>query len=274
MDIAINHLAIEKLISEWKNQRFPWAVYDTPLYHSDAFAHSIQFFFIGSVIHYSFYGIRADQSVECFTVQNTEGGIAYWRTLKTHWDTLFDHTLQYTTFAQIFAGLCFLPERYEGWIQTLKTLKRQYSGDVRNFLESCQWDVAIIPERMIAEFPSFKPVHDDYAERVHLFLYLSQGKFVGSNLFNHIEQIMPYLDQIMLAALLQTNVLEFPSAGRDLKRSDIPALRAAAQKALAVVFTQWSKEEKRKILPADLNTALRNHGLISVWRNRVPLELA
>jgi len=50
MKLEINHYAIEKIVNEWKNKHLPWTVMDTPLSSSDAFASSIQYFFLGSVI--------------------------------------------------------------------------------------------------------------------------------------------------------------------------------------------------------------------------------
>lgn len=274
MEIKINEFAIEKLVNEWKTQRFPWAVYDTPLSHTDAFAESVQYFFMGSVIHYRFYGIMDNGTLGCYYNQNAEGSIAYWRTLKANWPVLFDHKLKYKDFERIFTGLTFLPKRYENWMETIRILKQQYSGEVSVFLESCQWDVSQILERIDEEFPAFKPQHDDYSERAYLFLYLTQGKFSSANLFNKIELIMPYLDQILLASLLQTNVLELPPEKHQLKSTDIPQLRYYAQKAINEILKKWRNVTKRKILPADLNTPLRGQGLVSIWRNRVPLLFA
>ncbi|NLI93997.1 MAG: hypothetical protein GX434_17910 [Peptococcaceae bacterium] len=274
MEIRINQFAIDKLVNEWKNRRLPWAVYDTPLFQADAFSDSVQYFFLGSVIHYRFYGIFDNGVAGCYENQNAEGSIAYWRTLKVNWSALFDHKLKYTTFENVFSGLTFLPERYDHFMETLRILKQQYSGEVKVFLESCQWDIARILDRINVEFPAFRSTHDDYSERSYLFLYLVQGKFASTNLFNHIELILPYLDQILLASLIQTNVLELPPEISLLHSEDIPALRNAARQALDEILEKWSQVSKRKILPADLNLPLRNHGLVSIWRKRVPLMFA
>jgi hypothetical protein len=274
MNIQINRLAIDRLVNEWQNQKFPWAVYDTPLFQADAFADSMQYFFLGSVIHYRLYGINADGTPGCYRRQNAEGSIAYWRTLKAHWTTLFDYKLDFPAFERIFAGLTFLPERYHDFMETLKILKRQYSGQVNVFLESCQWDIARILDRINTEFPAFASTPDAYSERSYLFLYLAQGKFASANLFNHIDLILPYLDQILLASLIQTNVMELPAAAAALTDSDIPALRLAARRALQEILAQWNQVAARKILPADINTPLRKQGLVSIWREKIPLMFA
>jgi len=274
MDIKINPLAITKLVNEWKNQRFPWRVLDTPLYQADAFASSIQYFFLGSVMHYRLYGICDDGMENCYSSQNTEGSIAYWRTLKTNWLILFDHRLKWKTFEHIFYGLPFLPERYQDWMETIRILKQQYGGEVTGFLESCQWDITRILDRINIEFPAFRSTHDDYCERSYLFLYLTQGKFASTQLFNRVELILPYLDQILLASLIQVSVLEIPAGKTNLTRADIPVLRSVAQSALADILEQWNDVSKKKFLPADLNTPLRNQGLVSIWAKRVPIMFA
>lgn len=274
MEITINHDAITKLVNEWKNQRFPWAVYDTPLYNADAFANSMQYFFLGSVIHYRFYGLFDNGQTGCYSNQNAEGSIAYWRTLKAHWPVLSDHRLKYDTFAGIFSGLHYLPERYRDWIETIRILKQQYAGQVKVFLESCQWNIATILDRINTEFPALKSLHGCYSERSYLFLYLAQGKFAGANLFNHVDLILPYLDQILLASLIQTNVLELPPEEKELTSADIEPLRRAALAALDLILNCWNEASKKKILSADLNTPLRNQGLVSIWRTKVPILFA
>jgi hypothetical protein len=271
MYIRLNQFAIERLVNEWKNQRFPWAVFDTPLYHSDAFGHSIQYFFLGSVIHYCFYGVFDDGTTGYYTNQNAEGSIAYWRTLKTYWPILSDHRLKFETFEQVFKGLSFLPQRYSDWMETIRILKQQYSGEVKLFLESCQWDVSIILERINFEFPAYKTSSHEYSDRSYLFLYLAQGKFASANLFNKIELIQPYLDQVLLASLIQTNVLEIPLGKVILSSTDIQILRTSARQALEEILTKWDQVSNNKILPADLNTPLRNQGLVSIWCNRTPI---
>lgn len=271
MKLKINDLAIENLVNEWKNQRFPWTVMDTPLSSSDAFASSMQYFFLGSVIHYRFYGILDDGTLGSYYNQNAEGSVAYWRTLKTNWNTLFDHRLEFETFELIFKGLTFLPQRYTDWMETIRILKQQYSGEVKVFLESCQWDVAYVLERMNTEFPAFKSIHDSYCERAYLFLYLAQGKFAGANLFNKTELILPYLDQIMLSSLIQNNVIELPSNTVRLNDADIDSLRLVARQALEDILNKWNKVAEKKILPADINSPLRKQGIVSIWNKRVPL---
>jgi len=274
MEIQINQFAIDRLVNEWKNRRFPWAVYDTPLLRADAFSDSIQYFFLGSLIHYRFYGIFDNGIAGCYENYNAEGSIAYWRTLKVNWTTLFDHKLKYAAFENLFKGLTFLPERYRDWMETLRILKQQYSGEVKVFLESCQWDIARILDRINTEFPSFRSSHNDYSERSYLFLYLAQGKFASTNLFNRIELILPYLDQILLASLIQTSVLELQADKKLLNSEDIPDLKNAARLALDEILKKWNCVSEKKILPADLNTPLRNQGLVSIWKNRVPLLFA
>jgi hypothetical protein len=226
------------------------------------------------VIHYRFYGIFDDGKAGCYLNQNSEGSIAYWRTLKAYWPVLYDHRLKYETFAQIFAGLTFLRQRYEDWMATIRILKQQYMGNVTTFLESCQWDIAIILDRINTEFPAFRSTHDEYSERTYLFLYLAQGKFASTHLFNHVDLILPYLDQILLASLLQTNVLELPPERIALSSEDIPMLRHSARKALDMMQSSWHEVSKKKILPADLNSPLRNQGLVSIWRKKVPINFA
>lgn len=274
MDITINDFAIEMLVKEWQNQKFPWIVLDTPLFQADAFTDSIQYLFLGCAIHYRFYGIYDDGRSGCYFSQNTEGSFAYWRTLKAFWPTSYDYKLKYETFARIFHGLAYLPGRYHDWMETLRILKQQYAGQVKVFLESCQWDVARILERIESDFPAFKTDHNSYSQRSHLFLYLAQGKFAGTNLFNKVDLILPYLDQILLASLIQTNVLELPPHRIQLSSSDITMLNNAAQKALEDILIAWNQSSQRKILPGDLNTALRNQGIVSIWRGRVPLTFA
>ena len=271
MKFDITHDAIEKIVNEWKNQRFPWAVMDTPLSSSDAFSISLQYFFLGSVIHYRIYGVLDDGRQGCYINQNAEGSIAYWRTLKTNWHTLFNHRLEFQTFEHIFKGLEFLPQRYDDWMETIRILKQQYAGEVKVFLESCQWDVANVLERMDSEFPAFKSLHDSYSERTYLFLYLTQGKFASANLFNKTHLILPYLDQIMLSSLIQNSVIELPPDKVSFSDADIHSLRLVAQKALEEILTMWTEVADKKILPADINSPLRSQGLISIWRNRVPL---
>jgi hypothetical protein len=132
----------------------------------------------------------------------------------------------------------------------------------------------MILERIKNEFPAFQSSHDDYSERSHLFLYLAQGKFSSTSLFNHVELILPYLDQILLASLIQTNVLELPTEKMELDRKDIPELRLSAQRALDQILENWNQVSVKKVLPADLNTPLRQQGLVSIWRNKLPLMFA
>lgn len=271
MILEINHNAIEKIVNEWKNQYLPWTVMDTPLSSSDAFASSIQYFFLGSVIHYRFYGIQDDGNSGCYINQNAEGSIAYWRTLKSNWSVLYDHRLELRTFEHIFKGLTFLPQRYNDWMETLRILKQQYSGEVKVFLESCQWDVTNILERVDNEFPAFKSLHDSYSERTHLFLYLTQGKFASANLFNKNHLILPYVDQIMLASLIQNSVIELPPEKIVFNESDIQSLRLVARQALEEILNSWNEVADRRKLPADINSPLRKQGLVSIWRQRVPL---
>lgn len=271
MKLEINHYAIEKIVNEWKNQYLPWTVMDTPLSSSDAFASSIQYFFLGSVIHYRFYGVQDDGTSGCYFKQNAEGSIAYWRTLKSNWSTLFDHRLELDTFEHIFKGLTYLPQRYNDWMETLRILKQQYSGEVKVFLESCQWDVTNILERMDNEFPAFKSLHDSYSERTYLFLYLTQGKFASANLFNKTHFILPYLDQIMLASLIQNSVIELPPEKVVFNDSDIHTLRLVARKALEDILNSWNEVADIRRQPADINSPLRKQGLVSIWRQRVPL---
>lgn len=271
MDLKINTYAIERIVNEWKNQRFPWIVMDTPLSSSDAFALSIQYFFLGSVIHYRLYGTMEDGTQRCYFNQNAEGSIAFWRTLKTNWGALYNHRLEFSTFEHIFKGLVFLPERYRDWMETIRILRQLYSGEVKTFLESCQWDTASILERMDNEFPAFRSIHDDYSERSYLFLYLTQGKFASANLFNKTNLILPYLDQIMLASLIQNSVIELPSKIDRFYETDIHSLRMIARKAMDEILSRWSEVADRRVLPADINSPLRNQGLLSIWRNQVPL---
>jgi len=207
----------------------------------------------------------------CYFNQNAEGSIAYWRTLKANWSTLYDHRLEYKTFEHIFNGLTFLPQRYTDWMETIRILKQQYSGEVKVFLESCQWDVTNILERMDNEFPAFKSLHDNYSERTYLFLYLTQGKFASANLFNKTHLILPYLDQIMLASLIQNSVIELPPGKTIFKDSDINSLRLIAHQALDEILISWNEVTDRRRQPADINSPLRNQGLVSIWRQRVPL---
>lgn len=273
MNIYINEKAIQKLTMEWKNQKTPWMVQDTPLFHADAFADNIFYIFMGCVIHYRFYGILDNGASGCYYTQNAEGSIAYWRAVKQNWRILNDHKLKFDDFARIFQGLAFLEERYEDWISTIRIVKLQYSGQIKNFLESCNWDVQEIVSRMTSEFPAFLSKHDNYPERIFLFLYLAQGKYATANLFNKVELIQPYFDQIMLAALLQANVLESNST-EAFSSEDIPQLRSKGFEALNQLLQEWSITANRSILPAEINKPLRSYGQTSVWRNKVPLLFA
>jgi hypothetical protein len=266
---TINPEAIEHLVTEWKHQTFHWPVMDTPLSQADAFQESVLFLFLGSLIHYDLDGIIDLETTYSFKKQKAEGSPAFWRVLRSHWGSLKNHHLTFQEFEHIFHGLESLPQRYAQWTNTLHILRHKYGGQATEFLESCQYNIPIILERAGLEFPSFSSV-SGYS-RLHLFLYWVQGKYSSTNLFHGLEQIRPFLDSTLLAGLIQTRVLELNEHQRNIPYEQFKDMILAAEQALDQLLKAWQDSSKRKILPADLNTPLRQQGRISIWRERFPL---
>ena len=271
-EIVINKEAMDSLIREWKTQRFQWAVYDTPMSQADNFQESIRYLFLGSLLHWGLDGITENGEYLCYNNLGTEGSIAFWQTFRLHWEILWNHKLSIKEFSVIFDGLYALPEHYQQWLAVTGVLRQKYGGEIVPFLESCQWNVPTIFERVNEEFPSFK-VPNGQSFRLHLFTYLAQGKFFSANLFNGIEQIYPYLDSVLLAGLIQTGVIELPSGVRSITLAMLPEVQRAAERALSELAVKWHTATGQKIFPADLNTPLRNYGIVSTWRHRFPINL-
>lgn len=267
--IKINPEAIERIVNEWKHEVFHWPVMDTPLSQADAFQESVLFLFLGSLIHYDLDGIIDPETSYVFRKQNAEGSPAFWRVLRSHWKILKNHHLTYQEFEQIFQGLESLPQRYAQWTNTLHILRHKYRGQATEFLESCQWNIPVLLERAHNEFPSFTTASG--STRLHLFLYWVQGKYSSTNLFHGLELIRPFLDSTLLAGLIQTHVLEMTSDQKTLPVEEFKDVLSTANYALDELLTAWQSSTQQKIIPADLNTPLRQQGVISVWLKRFPL---
>lgn len=267
--VIINQAAIEHLAKEWKQQVFQWPVMDTPIFQAESFQESVLFLFMGSLIHYDLWGIKDPETSYIYKKQRAEGEVAYWRTLRSNWLTLKKPRLTLQEFEHIFAGLESIPQRYAQWSHTIHVLRQKYRGQVTEFLESCQWNIPIILERAQHEFPSF--LNTIGSSRLHLFLYLVQGKYPGSHLFHNIEAIDPYVDSILLAGLMQANVLELTEYPQIIPVEQFKDVSKTAKYALDLLYRTWTSESNIRIVPADLNTPLRQLGMMSLWRQRFPL---
>lgn len=267
--VNLNPEAINHLVHEWRHETFRWPVMDTPLSQAEAFQESVLFLFMGSLIHYDLDGMIDPESAYSFKKQNAEGSPAFWRVLRSHWSILKNPRLTFQDFERIFHGLESLPQRYAQWTNTLHILRHKYRGQATEFLESCQYNIPNILERVRLEFPSFTTASD--SSRLHLFLYWVQGKYSSTNLFHGLDQIRPFLDSTLLAGLIQTRVLEINTSKRTVPIDQFKEILVCANQALDQLFMAWQESTHRKILPADLNTPLRQQGRISIWRERFPL---
>lgn len=272
-NIFVNHEAIESLVKEWQTQRFQWSIYDTPMSQADNFQESMQYLFLGSLLHWGLDGIDEHGNFVRYINLGAEGSIGFWKAFRLYWPKLSSNKLSFPEFSEMFAGLHALPDHYQQWSAVTGVLRQKYGGEILPFLESCQWSVSTVQQRVAEEFPAFCGVDGQYS-RLHLFLYLAQGKFASAKLFNGLERIQPYMDSVLLAGLIQTGVLEVP-AGKCLITSDVLAeLKKTAYTALSELALRWSEVSHQQILMADLNTPLRKHGVVSTWRSRFPINFA